>query len=95
MGDVLVAADHEYICTLQDATEQEIEFIVGALNEMHITQERTMNHYMFDICFSLKTDKDLVEITEDEYRKAIMERLDNLQEGELVEAVWLVDVTSE
>lgn len=54
-----------------------------------------MNHFVFDICFSMKTDKDLVEITEDEFRKAILDRLNSLQEGELVEAVGLVDVTSE
>lgn len=54
-----------------------------------------MNHFVFDICFSMKTDKNLTEITEDEFRKAILERLENLQEGELIEAIGLVDVYSE
>lgn len=91
-GDVLVAADHEYICTLQDATEEEIEFIVGALNAMQPTQEIKMNHYIYDITFSIKTDKDSVEITGEEFRKAIMERLDSLLEDELIEAVGLIDI---
>lgn len=93
--DELVSADHEYICTLQDATEEEIEFIVDALNAMQPTQGIKMNHFIFDICFSMKTDKNLTEITEAEFRKALLDRLNSLQAGELVEAIGLVDVMSE
>lgn len=54
-----------------------------------------MNHFIFDICFSMKTDKNLTEITEAEFRKALLDRLNSLQAGELVEAIGLVDVYSE
>ena len=50
-----------------------------------------MKTYILDICFTLETENEPKNWTAGEIQQSLLERLNKLTDGELVEAVGIVD----
>ena len=72
--------------TAKEAGEQ------GEIMAKALWGPKKMKTYTLDICFTMETDKEPEDWTSGQIQQALLERLNSLTDGEMLEAVGIVEV---